>query len=340
MSKLNYSLQEISQHLGAQLIGDPDCQIFGIAPLDKAQSGQISFLVSAKYKSYLATTNASAVIVASQDAQECRTNALVMPNPYLGYAKTSALFVRKPQTKIGVHPSTVIGANCQIASNASIGAHCVIGDNVCIGEQTVIGPGSTIGADCSIGANCWFNAGVNLYHQVRIGDRVIIQSGAVLGSDGFGMVNDNGFWHKIEQLGGVVVGNDVEIGANTTIDRGALDDTVIEDGVKIDNQVQVAHNVHIGAHTVIAGCVGIAGSTRIGRHCMIGGAACINGHITISDGVIITATSCVSNSLTVPGIYSSGVPLQLNREWRKNAVRFQYLDEMARRLRKIEVSTT
>ncbi len=342
MLKDRHSLDELSHYLGAELKGDPKCIIDGIASLDKAKPGQISFFHenalsgAAKYKKFLHDTQASAVILSSKYSEFCTTNLLILDNPYLGYAKVATLFLAKSTAKPGIHPTAVVGKNCQIAASASIGAHCTIGDNVYIGEQTVIAAGCVIGNDSSLGSGCSLYSNVTLYHAVCIGDRVIIQSGAVIGSDGFGMINDNGVWYKIPQLGGVAIGNDTEIGANTTIDRGALEDTVIGNGVKLDNQIQIAHNVHIGDHTAIAACTGIAGGTHIGKGCMVGGAASINGHIEITDRVILTALANVSSSITEPGIYSSGVPLQPNAQWRKNAARFRQLDDIARRLYKLE----
>ncbi len=336
MQKNNYSLYELSQHLQADLQGDPNCIITSIAPLDKAQTGQISFLHSPRYKKFLSSTQASAVVLSPDDAADCSINYLVMKNPYLGFAKLAALFESKPNIQPGIHPSAVIGKNTVIAASASIGALCVIGDNVTIGDYAIIHPACAIGDGVSVGANCVLWSNVTLYHGVSLGTLVIIHSGAVVGSDGFGLVNEKGVWHKIPQLGSVIIGDRVEIGANTTIDRGALEDTVIEEGVKLDNQIQIAHNVHIGAHTAVAAGVAIAGSTRIGKYCMIGGTAAIGGHIEITDQVILTAGATLSSSITEPGVYSSGIPAHPNREWRKNAVRFLQLDNMARRLRKVE----
>ncbi|MFT3742582.1 MAG: UDP-3-O-(3-hydroxymyristoyl)glucosamine N-acyltransferase [Gammaproteobacteria bacterium] len=343
MQKTTHSLKELAQYLNAELKGDPDTLIHSIAPLDKAQAGQLSFLhdhylADPKYKSFLSTTQASVVILSPKFSELSTVNQLIMDNPYLGYAKVAKLFAPKPNAQKGIHPTAVVGKNCCIAETACIGPHCVIGDEVVIGERTIVSAGCTIGDHSAIGADGTLYPKATLYHNIKIGDRVILQSGVVIGSDGFGMVNDNGTWYKIPQLGGVILGNDVEIGANTTIDRGALEDTVIGDGVKLDNQIQIGHNVRIGAHTVIAGCTGIAGSTEIGRGCMIGGAAMISGHIKLTDGVILTASAAVSSSILNPGIYSSGVPSQPNAEWRKNAVRFKQLDEMARRLKKLEQS--
>jgi len=336
MSSLTISLEQLAQHLSAQLNGDPQCEITGIAPLDKAIAGQISFLNNPQYRSFLNTTQASAVILSPKDASSYSGNSLVMANPYLGYAKVATLFTPKSSAKTGVHPGAVIGENCRIASSASIAASCVIGDNVSIGEQTIVGPGCTIGDNSSLGDHCLLHAHVTLYHGVCIGDRAIVHSGAVLGADGFGLVNDKGIWYKIPQLGGVKVGHDVEIGANTTIDRGALEDTVIGDGVKLDNLIQIAHNVRVGAHTAIAGGTVVAGSVDIGKHCMIGGGVAISGHLQITDGVILTSKTEVGSSITEPGVYSSGMPSQPNLQWRKNIIRFTQLDDMARRLKKLE----
>jgi UDP-3-O-[3-hydroxymyristoyl] glucosamine N-acyltransferase len=331
-----FSLQQLAQHLSAELHGDPQCEISGVAPLDKATKGQISFLSDPKYQSFLTTTSAAAVILSAKDAAIYTGNKLVMNNPYLGYAKVATLFIPKSATKPGIHPTAVIGEHCHIAPTASIGAHCVIGENVTVGANTRIGPGCTIGDSSSVGENCLLHAQVTLYHRVTIGNGTILHSGVVIGADGFGMVNDQGVWHKIPQLGGVKIGEHVEIGANTAVDRGALEDTVIEDGVKLDNLIQIAHNVHIGAHTAIAGGTVVAGSVKIGKYCMIGGGVAISGHLQITDKVILTAKAEVGHSITEPGIYSSGMPYQPNLQWRKNITRFRQLDEMARRLKRLE----
>jgi UDP-3-O-[3-hydroxymyristoyl] glucosamine N-acyltransferase len=333
---MSFSLKQLAQHLSADMQGDPGCEITGIAPLDKAIPGQISFLITPQYRSFLNTTQASAVVLSPQDASAYVGNCLITANPHLGYAKLATLWAPKSAEKMGIHPSAVIGAHCQIAPTASIAAGCVIGDYVCIGADTRIGPGCVIGDHSTIGSGCCIYARVTLYHQIQIGDRVIIHSGAVIGADGFSFANDAGTWHKIPQLGRVCIGDDVEIGANTTIDRGALEDTIIEAGVKLDNLIQVAHNVRIGAHTAIAGGTAIAGSVEIGKHCMIGGAAAISGHLKIADGVILTAKTEVGTSITQKGIYSSGMPFQPNLQWRKNIIRFTQLDDIARRLKKLE----
>jgi UDP-3-O-[3-hydroxymyristoyl] glucosamine N-acyltransferase len=268
--------------------------------------------------------------------EECPTNALIVADPYVSYAKIALLLNPAPSFDSQIDPTAVIAASASIADAVYIGAHCVIGENVIIDSGSVIGPGCVIEQACCIGRNSRLVANVTLCTGVSIGERCLIHPGVVIGSDGFGVANDHGRWIKVPQLGKVRIGNDVEIGANTTIDRGALDDTVIEDGVKLDNLIQVAHNVKIGAHTVIAGCVGIAGSAEIGKHCAIGGGVGVLGHLQIADGVQVTAMSMVTKSIKAPGVYSSGVPLQTNRDWHKNAVRFKQLDELAARVKELE----
>lgn len=331
-----YTLQEIAEQIRAELKGDPHCEIERAAPLAAAKPGTITFLTNPQYQHFLANTQASAVILRSADANECPTNALIVKNPELAFTQVLNLLYPQPVVKPGVHSTAVIGEHCQIHPSAAIGAYCVIADGVHIGARTVIEAGTAIGAETKIGADCHLYSKVTLYHRVVLGDRVILHSGAVIGADGFGLTHDGQGWIKIPQVGGVMIGDDVEIGANTTVDRGALQDTVIGKGVKIDNLVQIAHNVKIGDHTAIAGCVAIAGSTEIGSHCMVGGSAAINGHIKITDGVILTGTAAVGQSITEPGVYSSGVGVQKNSVWRRNMVRFHQLDEIAKRLRKLE----
>lgn len=331
-----YTAEKLANLIGAELRGDPNCVLVGVASLHQAESGQISFLDNAHYRKHLATTKASAVILAPNDVTTCPTNALVMDNPYLGYAKAAALFATTPASPAGIHPTAVIGKDCKIHPSASIGPLAVLGQGVQLDEGVIIGAGCVLGDNTVIGAMSRLWANVTVYHHSYLGQRVIIHSGVVIGSDGFGIANNKGVWHKVPQLGTVRIGNDVEIGANTTIDRGAISDTVLEDGVKLDNQIQIGHNVYIGAHTAIAGCVGIAGSTRIGKHCLIGGGTGIGGHLEIADQVIITGMTRVSHSINKTGIYSSGSPIQNNSEWRKNSVRFRQLDEMARKLQKLE----
>lgn len=332
-----YTLAELAEALGANVRGDAKCKIHGIASLSKAQEGQIAFVISPKYRKHLSTTKASAVLLDKKFLGECKANALVVPNPELGLVKLLELLVPASKVSAGIHPTAVIGEHCKIDPTVSIGSHVVIEDRVTIGANTIIDSNTTIGKETTIGADCHIDSRVTIYRQTALGSRVLIHSGAVIGADGFGFTQDeNKHWVKIPQIGRVVIGNDVEVGANTTIDRGALDDTVIGNGVKMDNQIMVGHNVHIGDHTIITGCVGIAGSTHIGRYCLIGPASCFNGHLEIADHVVVTGMAMVQKSLTEPGIYSSGTGIQTNREWHKSAVRFWQLDKLAKRIKRLE----
>lgn len=336
MISKSYKLQQLASMLGANLIGDPDCEITGIAALDKDASGKITFLENPHYKKFLAVTNAACVLIKDEYRDEVKTNALIVKDPYVAYAKISMLFDDTPPAEPGIHASVVLGKECIIDPTVSIAPYCVIGNKVKIEKNVRIEPGSFIGDETEIAEGTRICARVVLYHKTKIGKRVLIHSGAVIGSDGFGNANENGVWRKIYQLGRVVIGNDVEIGANTTIDRGAIEDTIIEDGVRLDNQIQIGHNVKVGAHTAIAGCVGIAGSTKIGRHCMIGGGAGISGHIEIADGVIITAMSGVGKSITEPGIYASGLPAMPHRNWWRILARMMNIEQFVKRLTVLE----
>lgn len=338
---VSIDLGELAKHIGARLEGTTGLQyVSGVASLERATPKQVSFFSNRAYRHELQKTQAAAVILKDDDRGDCPVAVLVMDNPYLGYARAAAWFNPPPRAVAGIHPSAVVDDTAIIASSASIGAHVVIEAHAQIGEHSVIGPGSWVQAGVVVGQECRLIARVCLLTGTHLGNRVCIHPGAVLGADGFGLANDSGVWVKIPQLGGVRIGDDVEIGANTTIDRGALEDTIIEQGAKLDNQIQIAHNVHIGAHTAIAGCVGIAGSTRIGRHCMIAGGVGIVGHITIADQVHITGGSIVLQSITQPGVYSSGTPLQANAPWHRNYHRFKQLDEFAKRLHALELQMT
>lgn len=336
MTEKSYRLGDIAKALGAELKGDPEAQITGLATLSAAGPGQISFLANPAYGKYLAETRASAVILSPAAAQDAPTNVLLLDNPYLGYARLSHWFDPAPVPAAGVHASAVVDSSARIADSASIGPNAVIEADAEIGENVVIGAGSIIGARCRIGRDTVIKPRATLAHDVVVGQRCHILSGAVIGSDGFGFANEKGVWHRIAQLGSVVLGDDVEVGANTTIDRGALDDTVIGDGVKLDNLIQIAHNVHIGEHSAMAAMVGIAGSTRIGRHCVFGGASGVAGHLEIADQVHLTGMTLVTGDIREPGVYSSGTSADTNRQWRKNAVRFRQLDVLARRVKELE----
>lgn len=330
------SLAELAQHLKVELRGDGATLISGLATLGAAQPGQVSFLANPQYRSQLQGTRASAVIIHPDLAGECPVACLISSNPYLTYAHASQWFDRRPRQAEGVHPSAIVAEGVVLGQGCRIGARVVIEAGAVLGDRVEIGAGTVVGADCRIGDDCLLHANVTLYHGVTLGQRCVLQSGVVIGGDGFGFAPAQGQWHKIAQLGGVRIGDDVEIGASTTIDRGALQDTVIGNSVILDNQIQIAHNVEIGDGTAIAGCTGIAGSTRIGRHCTIAGAVGIAGHLEIADRVHITMRSAITKSISEPGSYSSGTAMSSTAEWRKNAARFRQLDDMARRIRTLE----
>lgn len=336
MSEKFYTLQDLANRIGAKVKGDPSCKIYGMSPIETAAEGQITFVLRPKFIRFLEETKASAVVIHPKEADKCHGNALLIEHPDVGYAKIAHLFDRSPKPDNGIHPSAIIGEGSQVSSTATIGPHVVIGKHVTIGDQAVISANSVISNDCLIGAKTFLAPNVTLYHDVQIGEQCIIHSGAVIGSDGFGMVNDQGKWLKIPQLGGVRIGNHVEVGANTTIDRGAMQNTTIGHGVKLDNQIQIAHNVEIGDHTVIAGCVAIAGSTRIGRYCLIGGASCIADHLEITDNVMLAGMSGVTRSITQPGIYGSVIPVEPKEKWQKNVAHYRKLGDLVERIKKLE----
>lgn len=331
-----FTLAELAKQVDAEVLGDPACIIERVATLADAGQGDISFLSNSHYRKYLTSTSASAVIISREFTPVIQTNALVVENPYLVYAKISALLYPGVKPEPGAHGSAVVDDTVKLHETASVGANCVIESGVSIAAGSRIGPGSVIGRNVTIGADCTLIANVTVCNDSVIGDRVILHPGVVIGSDGFGLANDGGQWVKIRQVGRTVLGNDVEVGSNTCIDCGAIGDTIIEDGVKLDNLIQIGHNVRIGAHTAIAAGAAIAGSARIGRHCTIGGKTGIVGHIEIADNVQVTAMSLVSHSITEVGNYSSGTPLQTNSKWRRSSVRFKQLDDMARRIKILE----
>ena len=333
---MGFKLGELAETLGAELRGDPERRVEGVATLAGAGPRDLSFLHNRRYRSDLAQTRAAAVLMEPHFVEESPTACLVTSNPYAGYARAAALLrVARPPPP-GIHPSASVDGGARVSGSASVGANCAIGPEVRIGEEVVVGPGCVLEGEVDIGNGALLIANVTICCRARIGERTIVHPGVVIGADGFGIANDEGVWIKVPQLGGVLIGNDVEIGANSTVDRGALEDTVIEDGVKLDNLIQIAHNVRIGAHTAIAACVAIGGSARIGRRCTIGGASSLAGHIRVADDVHLTATSAVPNSIRESGVYSSGMPIQANREWRKNVARMRQLDRMARRIRRLE----
>ena len=324
MSLPVYRLRELSERFALKLRGDCEILIGGVAGLEDATPGKLSFLANSKYRYALGLTQASAV-VAAVDTQAAPCALLLSPNPYADFARIAALFERNPARTPGIHPSAVIDASASISPLAQIGPQVVIGARSAVADGAVIGAQCVIGEDCFVGADCTLVARVTLVTRVRLGLRVRVHPGAVIGADGFGLAMERDHWLKVPQLGGVLIGDDCEIGANTTIDRGALGDTVLEEDVRLDNQIQIAHNVHIGAHTAMAGCSAVAGSARIGRYCLIGGAAGVLGHLELCDRVTITAMTLVTHSIREPGEYSSGTPLMDNRAWRRSAVRFKQL---------------
>lgn len=331
-----FTLGQLAERLGATLRGAADKAITGLATLHEACPDQLSFLANPQYRKFLAETRAGAVLLTPSDAEGYSGAALVVANPYLAYAQLSHLFDPKPKAAAGVHPSAVIAADALVDTSASVGAYAVVESGAQIGAGATVGAHCFIGARTVLGEGGWLAPRVTLYHDVRIGKRVVIQSGAVIGGEGFGFANEKGVWQKIAQIGGVTIGDDVEIGSNTTIDRGALADTVIGNGVKLDNQIMIAHNVQVGDHTAMAACVGISGSTKIGKHCMLAGGVGLVGHIEICDGVFVTGMTMVTRSITEPGAYSSGTAMQPAADWKKSATRFRQLDDMARRLQQLE----
>ncbi|MFZ7187382.1 UDP-3-O-(3-hydroxymyristoyl)glucosamine N-acyltransferase [Avibacterium avium] len=334
----SYSLEELAQQIGATIRGNANVLIDSIAPLDKAQSNQLTFISNIKFRDLLAQSQAGILVVSENDVEFCspESNLLIVKDPYVAYAVLAQYMDSTPKAAAGIAASAVISATAKLGENVSIGANAVIEDEVELGDNVIIGAGCFIGKGAKIGANTQLWANVNIYHQVQIGEHCLIQSGAVIGSDGFGYANDKGRWIKIPQTGTVIIGNHVEIGACTCIDRGALDATVIEDNVIIDNLCQIAHNVHIGTGTAVAGGVIMAGSLKVGRYCLIGGASVINGHMEIADKVTVTGMGMVMRPITEPGVYSSGIPLQPNKEWRKTAALTLDIDKMNKRLKAVE----
>ncbi|WP_119718603.1 UDP-3-O-(3-hydroxymyristoyl)glucosamine N-acyltransferase [Cognatilysobacter tabacisoli] len=333
-----YSASELARHAGLELKGDGAAQVRGVGTLAGANPSQLAFLANPRYRSQLAQTRAGVVVMRADDADGFAGTALIARDPYVAFARLAALFEPRAAQPPGIHASAAIDASATVDATAHIGPFVSVGARSRIEAGAVVGPGCVIGDDCVVGAGSTLVARVTLVTRVRLGQRVVVHPGAVLGSAGFGMAMERpgdgeAHWINVPQLGGVFVGDDCEIGANTTIDRGAVDDTVLEHDVRLDNQIQIGHNVRIGAHTAMAGCSAVAGSATVGRYCLIGGAAGILGHLQVCDRVVVTAMSLVTHSITEPGEYSSGTPLMDNRSWRKSAARFKQLDALARRVR-------
>lgn len=330
------TLSRLAEITGSELQGNGDLKIKGVASLVAAQEGDISFATGRKYLRQLASCKASALIVTADLVDQTDTDVLINKTPYLAYAKAVEVFYPEQSIKASIHSSSIIDPTAVVSSKAHIGAKVVIGKNVSIAEGVVIEAACVIGDDCCIGSNTYLHANVTLYQGTQIGSKTRLHSGVVIGADGFGYAPTHSGWHKIKQVGNVVIGNQVEIGANTTVDRGALEATVIGNGVKLDNLIQIGHNVVIGEHTAIAACVAVAGSAVIGKRCQIGGASAIAGHLNIADDVIVTGMSMVIRSINTAGVYSSGLPVNENRKWRKNIIRFTQLDKMSQKIRELE----
>jgi UDP-3-O-[3-hydroxymyristoyl] glucosamine N-acyltransferase len=329
------SLGELAVRFGCTLQGDPDVRVTHVATLERADSQSLTFLANPRYRRFLPQTKAGAVVLDAKSAAECPVPALIAKNPYATYARIAALLHPAPMVVAGKHRSAIVDSSAVIDPSASIGAHVVVGARVRIGARCSVGPGCVVLDDVTIGADTRLVANVTLCTSVVVGERCLMHPGVVIGADGFGLAPADGEWLKVPQVGGVRLGNDVEVGANTTIDRGAIDDTIIENGVKLDNQIQIGHNVRIGAHTAIAGCCGVSGSTSIGARCMIGGMVGIAGHLTICDDVVVTGRSFVNSSIRKPGYYSGGITVDEASRFRKNAARFHRLDELARQVRRL-----
>jgi UDP-3-O-[3-hydroxymyristoyl] glucosamine N-acyltransferase len=332
-----FRLRDLVARFGGELVGDGETVLEQVAPLESAGPRHIAFLARSKFRRLLETTRAGAVIVGARDRDATALPRIVAANPSAYFARVMGLF-NPPcaQMPVGIHARATVDASATVAPSARIGANVWVGPGAQIGERVELYPGCFIGAGVKLGDDCVLHANVSVYHDCVIGRRVIVHAGAVIGADGFGLALEDGKWLKVPQIGRVVIGDDVEIGANTTIDRGAMDDTVIEEGVKLDNLIQVAHNVRIGAHTAMAGCVGIAGSARIGRHCTVAGAAMIIGHLEIADHVNISVGTLVTKSITEPGTYTSAIPCQPHETWLRTAVHLRHLDAMAERVKQLE----
>ncbi|MFN0318329.1 MAG: UDP-3-O-(3-hydroxymyristoyl)glucosamine N-acyltransferase [Burkholderiales bacterium] len=331
-----YRVADIVARLGGELLGDGSIPVRGVGTLANAQPDEAAFLAHGKYRKQLASTRAGVVILPPDEAAAVSCTRIVSPDPYGYFAHVSRLLNPPPVYTPGVDPSAVVHPEARLDPSASVGPLVSIGRGAQIGAHTVIESGCAIGEHVQIGPSARLHANVVIYHHCILGERVILHAGVVIGADGFGFAPEDGRWNKIPQVGRVIIGDDVEVGANTTIDRGALDDTVIEEGAKLDNQIQIGHNCRIGAHTAIAGCVGIAGSTTIGKHCRIGGGAMISGHLDIADEVGISGGTLISKSIRDRGQYTAVFPFSSHERWLKNAVQVKHLDALAQRIKALE----
>lgn len=337
MDKSNtLTLAAIVDQLGGELIGDASVIIRQVAPLQTAVAGEISFLAQSRYIDQLKTTQASAVILGKAAQEATLLPRIVCANPYAYYAAVVGLLNPPYRPEPGRHPTAVVDDGASVAATVSVGPGAVVESGAVIGEHCIIGAGAFVGRGTIIGAGSELHANVTIYHDCRLGARCVVHAGAVIGADGFGNAKDGDRWMKIPQIGGVIIGDDVEIGANTTIDRGALDDTTIGNGVKLDNQIQIAHNVSIGDNTAIAACAGIAGSAKIGKNCTLGGASMIYGHITIADNINVSAGTLIMKSLDEPGAYTGVYPFASHQRWLKTASHLRQLDDLFKRVRVLE----
>ena len=330
------SLGELATRFGCELIGDPDVVVSEVASLPNATAHSLTFLSNAAYKEQLASTQAGAVILRPDDAGDCPVAAILHDDPYACYARMAALLHPAPTFVPGAHASAVVDDSATVAPSAHLAANVVIGERSVVGENVYLGPGTVVGPDCTVGDDCRFIANVTLARAVRIGKRGVFHPGVVLGSDGFGNAQTADGWVKVPQVGGVVIGDDVEIGANTTVDCGAIDDTVIEDGVRIDNLCMIAHNVRIGAHTALAAMTGLAGSATIGKRCLFAGSSGSVGHVTICDDVVVLARAVITRDIKEPGAYSGMFPAETARDWTKFVARLRRVDALQKRVKKLE----
>ncbi len=333
---MEISLEELAQNFNLEFSGIKNKKVSGVATLEKANNTQLSFLANSKYTSQLTKSNAGIVVLSENHSDLFSGNKIITTDPYLAFAKISTLFQESQINYSGIHPTAVIAKTATIGEGVVVGPYTIIGENSNIESDTVLEARVTIGNNCHIGKNCLIKPGVVISSACHIGDRSILHPGCIIGADGFGLARDKDGWIKVPQLGAVNIGDDCEIGANTTIDRGTLDDTVLENDVRLDNQIQIAHNVHIGQHTVMAGCSAVAGSTKIGKNCLIGGGVGVIGHLEVCDNVTLQSMALVTRSIKKPGSYSSVSPLQETSQWRKSAVRIKQLDKIARKLNKLE----
>lgn len=330
------SLGELATEFGCELVGDPEVRVDRVATLVNASPESVGFLASPAYRNELLSTRAAAVVLAEAEAGECPVAALISDDPYATYALIAGVLHPPAGHAAGIHSSAVIADSASISNSARISANAVLGEDCSIAEGVYIGPGCVLGKRCSIGRDSQVLVNATLVEDVRIGERTIIHPGAVIGSDGFGNARGGSGWIKIPQLGGVVIGSDVEIGTNTTVDRGAIDDTIIEDGVRLDNLIQVGHNARIGAHTAIAGLTAIAGSATVGKRCMIAGLAGVIGHVTLCDDVVITAQALITKDIHEPGVYSATFGAEKDKDWKRMIVRFRRSEALEKRVAELE----